>query len=393
MNAVDGSAHVPQESYAEELEEELPSLLVIVLDVSPAGWGTESPPISLKEAVASLLVFANSHLALNHSNEIAVLAAHSSTVRFLYPPRQTTSSTDESADGNSTNNNGSQGAKGRVGGLTTEEGADPSLREGSPSSGAAGASMYRQFRVVNEAVVEQLDALLSKTSVADIAQPSNPDVAVETSMVSGALSIALSYINRQTGGGEATSGEDVTAAKRARILLVSVCSDLAAQYVPIMNCIFAAQKMKVPIDICKIGKDTVFLQQAADTTGGVYIHLDHPKGLTQYLMTAFLPDRLLRTHLVLPTQSSIDFRAACFCHKRVVDIGYVCNICLSIFCQPPADRSCAICSTVFDPLELSDLTKQPVLIRPNGQKKKAKKKAKRDEGSATPAPAPAAAAS
>ncbi len=57
--------------------------------------------------------------------------------------------------------------------------------------------------------------------------------------------------------------------------------------------------------------------------------LEHPKGLLQYLMMAFLPDTTARRHLVAPTAVGVDFRAACFCHRRVVDVGFVCSICLS----------------------------------------------------------------
>lgn len=46
-------------------------------------------------------------------------------------------------------------------------------------------------------------------------------------------------------------------------------------------------------------------------------------------MMAFLPDQTARRQLVLPTQVDVDFRAACFCHKKVVDVGFVCSICLS----------------------------------------------------------------
>jgi transcription initiation factor TFIIH subunit 3 len=31
----------------------------------------------------------------------------------------------------------------------------------------------------------------------------------------------------------------------------------------------------------------------------------------------------------LPSNDDVDFRAACFCHGRVVDVGYVCSVCLS----------------------------------------------------------------
>lgn len=37
----------------------------------------------------------------------------------------------------------------------------------------------------------------------------------------------------------------------------------------------------------------------------------------------------MRRMLAVPTQDRIDFRAACFCHKRIVDIGFVCSVCLS----------------------------------------------------------------
>lgn len=47
----------------------------------------------------------------------------------------------------------------------------------------------------------------------------------------------------------------------------------------------------------------------------------------------FIPDNSTRRHLVPPTQINVDFRAACFCHKRIVDVGFVCSICLSSQCQ------------------------------------------------------------
>lgn len=43
----------------------------------------------------------------------------------------------------------------------------------------------------------------------------------------------------------------------------------------------------------------------------------------------FLPEPTVREQLVLPTSVHIDYRAACFCHRRLVDIGFVCSVCLS----------------------------------------------------------------
>jgi len=33
--------------------------------------------------------------------------------------------------------------------------------------------------------------------------------------------------------------------------------------------------------------------------------------------------------MVLPDQEQVDLRASCFSHKKIIDIGYVCSVCLS----------------------------------------------------------------
>lgn len=159
---------------------------------------------------------------------------------------------------------------------------------------------------------------------------------------------------------------------------------------------------KVPIDVLKLLNPTVFLQQAADATGGVYMQPDAPAGMLQYLMMAFLPDHVARKYLILPTKADVDFRAACFCHKRVMDIGFVCSVCLSsmslsfpillswrllphalfdegisvlihvmfaVFCEPPINALCMTCGVKLDLSSLQNAGKPVVL------KKKKKKKA------------------
>jgi transcription initiation factor TFIIH subunit 3 len=115
-------------------------------------------------------------------------------------------------------------------------------------------------------------------------------------MMAGALSLALSYIHRICHVDNSTIGTSAPrpgeiprqdqAAMTARILVISVSGDLANQYVSVMNSIFAAQRMRCPVDICKIAGDTVFLQQASDATGGVYMQLEHPEALLQYLLVS-----------------------------------------------------------------------------------------------------------
>ena len=49
-----------------------------------------------------------------------------------------------------------------------------------------------------------------------------------------------------------------------------------------MNTTFAAQRLRIPIDILKLAGDTVFLQQASDATKGIYMQPRNPQGLLQY---------------------------------------------------------------------------------------------------------------
>jgi len=89
-----------------------------------------------------------------------------------------------------------------------------------------------------------------------------------------------------------------------------------------MNSIFSAQKLKVTIDVCKLyGPSTVFLQQAAHLTGGSYLSIKTRQALFQYLFTCFLPPSGLRRLMAVPTEDKVDFRAACFCHKKIIDVG------------------------------------------------------------------------
>lgn len=54
------------------------------------------------------------------------------------------------------------------------------------------------------------------------------------------------------------------------------------------------------------------------------LYLEHKGvGIAQYMFATFLPSQSCRKYLKLRKQQNVDFRAACFCHKRVVDIAYV----------------------------------------------------------------------
>lgn len=279
-----------------------PVHLSLILDLSPTQWhlcSTSQHPLPLNVFLSHLLTFINSHIALKHENTLAVFAALPGKSEMLF----------SSAD------------------MITASSLEP-----------ADSNTYQPFRTVDAAVMkgisDRLDAVDKTSEEAPCA-------------LVGALTKALCHINRlNQSTPEKTSAATTVKVTDSRILIVSVSPDLSSAYIPLMNAIFSAQKLKVPIDVCKLfGPDTVFLQQAAHLTGGSYMYLEQKDALLQYLIMTFLPPLKLRQFIATPTQDRVDFRAACFCHKKIVDIGFVCSVCLSIFCQPiPV---CSTCRSKF----------------------------------------------
>lgn len=356
-----------------------PALLTVIIDTNPHAWAQLEDSLPLSKAIANILVFINAHLACNYANEVAVVASHSQKAIWLYPVHQNKDTT-----------------------ASSDQDGDISMNGASTAAAAQQTNKYRPFRMVEEQVNRNLRELIQSTT--------GDDLRVTTStMLAGALTLALSHINRRTiawaeahggadledtaadgaGGGSGAPGTARYSAEdderlQSRILVVSVSgsSDSAHQYIPMMNSIFACQRLHIPIDVCKLSGDAVFLQQACDATKGIYMCLDNPGGLLQYLMMAFLPDQRSRRHLVLPTNVNVDFRAACFCHRKVVRTGYVCSICLSIFCEPPPGTVCLTCGTQ---LELGDYGAKPALLP---RKKKKKKRVNGVSAAGTPISTP-----
>jgi len=228
---------------------------------------------------------------------------------------------------------------------------------------APDANSYLPFKLVNSTIIGRI---MNEFQALDESEEEAP-----CSLV-GALTKALCYVNRLTISSSTTASKSADTVDHGllsdpRILVLSVSPDFTTSYIPIMNAIFSAQKLKVTIDACQIyGPDTVFLQQAAHLTGGSYIYLEQRHALLQYLIMSFLAPPSIRKTISVPTQEKIDFRAVCFCHKNIVDIGFVCSVCLSIFCQPVA--VCSTCRTKFPMKTLQRLNaSRPLLSQSNSE--------------------------
>ncbi|KAJ3092229.1 RNA polymerase II transcription factor B subunit 4 [Quaeritorhiza haematococci] len=272
------------------------SVTVLVIDTNPVEWARAAKdlksPVEYTKVLEQLMIFIHAHLALQYDNRLAIIASHTTKrlryrSEFLYPAPQH---------------------------LIESSGRNDSSSPKKP------ANAYKDFWHVDQQVIKQMKALITGDS--GVLAPNTNKTAL-----AAALSRALTYVNRMKKMNDLT---DV----QARVLIISVSPDSPSQYIPLMNSIFSAQKMNVPLDVCKLfGKDTVFLPQAAYITGGSYLTVEKPDVLVQYLLYAFLPGKNMRQTLILPSKEGVDFRAACFCHKKTVNVGFVCSVCLSMRAQ------------------------------------------------------------
>lgn len=367
-----------------------PDFLVLVLDINPLAWTRRSEAlnkgkgkqvtadVALEDALSAIMILLNAHMAMQHENGLAIYAAAGTGIaQLLY-------------------STASFSAK------ATEAGSE-SNAAASSSTHKPDANTYQHFKLVDDHLeqgvrdtckamferAKQTQEFAEASADNDAAKHGALARSVNVGIVS-ALSQALCHLNRlglsdasdaanvtggiattaqtRAGGGSSASGganggggSGGFGSFKSRILILSVTQDASTQYIPMMNCIFAAQKKGITIDVCKLlGNDTVFLQQASYLTSGTYFRLSDeqagPSGqeasaidlrsaLVQTLLTTYLPSRSMRSSMNLPTLEEIDFRAACFCHRKIVDVGYICSVCLSLFCQPRP--FCLTCRSKF----------------------------------------------
>lgn len=265
------------------------SLLVIIMDTNPSQRFIRGNPAALTSTVESIIAFANAHLMQKSINSLAMIGVHHHMTNFLFPTSNKEQMEIRQIDG-----------------------------------------QYEMFTLIEKTVKQKLTEMIQ--AAPKISQP------VE-SMLAGAIGMALCYIHR------IQKNKPVGTKINPRILIVTGSAECASQYMTYMNVFFTAQKENVVLDVCALDYNQGLLHQGADITGGQHLKVPQLDGLLEYLLWVFLPDPSTRDKLVLPPATKIDYRAACFCHRELVDIGYVCSVCLSIFCK--FSPICTTCHTVF----------------------------------------------
>lgn len=256
---------------------------MLVLETNPEYWRVAG---DFDVALRQVLIFVNAHLSLSKRNRVVLIAMHADgKCHYLY-------------------------------------------ESGSGSNGPGDAEKLDPIQCdVGKKALAALAALPAAASNAN---------AQVTAPLAAALSMAMCYANCHE-----------TTRHPPRIVCVQGSADYSGQYIPVMNCIFSAQRARVTVDACVLGEDreSAFLQQAAHITGGAYYKARSPHELAQHLLSASSADASARRALFERNQRGVDFRASCFCHKKPLETGFVCSVCLSIYC---AERgACQTCGTEF----------------------------------------------
>ncbi|CAI5994215.1 unnamed protein product [Closterium sp. NIES-64] len=295
------------------------SLLVLVVDVNPFFWALRPPSLpTFHDFLSQLRVFLNAYLLLHSANRAAVIATGHSCCAFVHPPTSDTSAASSSSSSSSSSSLSSpsspaEAAVSQLLSFATAE-TERAKREAAAGTAEGGESAGRED---GDGGTERMEGVEGN----------------------GAMDREMRDREGSQEGGVSGGREGGESGGKG---LVGDQASLLSGYVAIMNAIFSSQKAAVPIDACAIGEaDSAFLQQAAFLTGGLYLHSTRPNALLQDLLLVFGVDQFSRDFITLPQPSAVDFRASCFCHKRPVDMGFVCSVCLSIFCSPA--RTCATC--------------------------------------------------
>ncbi|RKP02961.1 hypothetical protein CXG81DRAFT_24367 [Caulochytrium protostelioides] len=318
------------------------TLGAVIVDLNPLGWAqlarVQKQDDVFEKVLQHVLLYINAFLGLRYDNHLLVIAACPNQSHLLYPaePQAAAEAASKPKPVNVYEefHTANEQVASQLRAVFRQQQAQFRAAGGGDDDDAAATAARRAATSPTATAAEDAAHVAAHLGVA------KTSATAATSAMASALSKALAYTNKVK-----VARPDMEIATRS--LIISLTPDNPAEYVPLMNCIFAAQKMGHMLEVCKLHRgDTAFLEQAAHITGSNFIQVDDVSRLAQTLLQVFLPDQETRRWLVLPTKEDVDFRAACFCHKRIVSVGFVCSICLSIFCAP--QKECIMCGTEYD---------------------------------------------
>lgn len=321
------------------------SIIVVVLETTIGSWlpkekvgsddAAQSAAAALQSVTEQILVFINTFLLMHDANRVCILLSSPTACDLIYPQLASVE-----------NNLSSNEAENEDDSFDTS----PNLVANRPLKDVS-VIMCNIRSCMTTGIREQLEA-----------QCVPIDSRNTTAALSAALARALCLLNRAhllrarrlvSGHGTDISPppeeSEYETPSTGRVLAVVASSDNLAQYVSMMNCIFSAQRLGIPVDSCIVShEDSTYFQQAAHLTNGVSVRVPRDDVgavsdiLLQTLQTVFLVDKQGRDLIAMPAPESVDFRASCMQTKKIIEEGYTCSVCLSTF-DPSIAKGAAMC--------------------------------------------------
>lgn len=311
----------PNKCYEDYSKEDEGELLAVILDTSfnPKLVNSNTVP----QLLDSVVTFCNGHLLNSSKNQLVVVACHPHTAKLVYPSANASIQNTRPVDGQM-----------EVLAYSSQVGTIQYLlntfeRHFPPIGAGEASERQRPSNSIGLQVIR--DGLKEVVTSWHGVYNTEP-------LLTGGMSLALCYIAKKISANPLNK-------LHGRLLVIRSSRESAHQYLNLMNVFFAAQRKGIVVDSCVVETDCGLLQQGADITGGSYLKVPSMSGLLEYLLWVFLPSKTLRSRLVLPKADVVDYRTACFCHRNLVEVGYVCSVCLSIFCT--FAPICSTCRTHF----------------------------------------------
>jgi len=338
------------------------SLLVLIVDLTPEKWGQRSQhrmasdkarsrhnkrsvgPATLEDTLSSILSFLIALSSCHRDNTIVLIGAAGNEVGVLYPRKD---------------------RMGEVVGELGDRSVDLiEMREGLMLGAAeiVGRCVRNPSKQGTSIVAAASLALciINRFMVSSGNKESTAESLLHRKEDKGILGMISKRASKEGESAQKEATEERLEQRRARgmlsprMLIVQASDDYTPQYNSFMNVVFAAANNDIIIDGCFIPsgipnqpKTSTFLEQACDRTGGVFSKpmgsAQVQGGLTEVFMTVFLPPLGIRNELNLPKVNTVDFRARCFETGASLDMGMVCNLCLSIFKVEPKGGYCLTC--------------------------------------------------
>ena len=257
---------------------------VVVLDISPDYWAGEHLPIKLAEALDLALVILRSaalQLAWEAQPAVALIAAFPEGAEYLY----------------------------------------------------AGDFNEQRIKSVRGSLEKRVAARADGQGLTGEA------------LVSQGLCMAACFVKKHSKG-----------SLRGRIVLLETSAASASfnkQSVEISNCGWALSqegRQAPTVDLVSLGgpKTAAVLGNIVKKTGGTHI----PPSLTRSAAAALQAVLFLSTsqsegilRLIQPkTSETLDMGAVCSCHANPIECGYICSVCLAVYCSE-ASGLCAVCGS------------------------------------------------